>query len=133
MKTRIAFVLGLLAGSAMAAPLPAAERADVIAVLDKLAASTCQFQRNGDWYSGTQAKDHLLRKLAYVEKNASIKTALQFVEVAATKSSSSGDAYQVRCGQAVAQPSAVWLTQQLLAIRAAKPAPAPAVAASIAK
>ncbi len=50
-----------------AAPLPPAARADVDALLTRLQSSGCEFNRNGSWYSGAEAKAHLLKKLDYLE------------------------------------------------------------------
>ena len=49
--------------AAWADPLPPAAKAEVKALLDKLIASSCEFNRNGDWYSAAEAKSHLERKL----------------------------------------------------------------------
>lgn len=83
----------------------------------KLQASGCEFSRNGSWYSGSEARDHLLRKLEYLEGKGTIQSAEQFIELAASRSSSSGKAYQVQCGGQPAVESKVWLTEQLAAIR----------------
>jgi hypothetical protein len=101
-----------------AAATPAPVRAEIEALLAKLQASGCQFNRNGSWYGGSEAKDHLLRKLEYFEREAAIQSTEQFIELAASKSSSSGKPYQVKCGSTVAVESQVWLTVQLAAIRA---------------
>lgn len=88
-------------------------------LLQRLEQSGCQFNRNGSWYPAAQAKSHLLRKLDYVEKHASISTAEKFIEVAASASSSSGKPYQVKCANAAPVSSSSWLGQQLQALRAA--------------
>lgn len=115
-----ALVLGC-APVALCAPLPAAARAEVMALLDRLAASGCRFQRNGSWHAGAEARDHLLQKLEYVEKHASATTAEQFIDLAAARSSISGKPYQVQCADAGPVPSAAWLTRELRALRASKP------------
>jgi hypothetical protein len=114
----IATVAILWCAIAAAAQTSAPVRAEIDAVLAKLQASGCQFNRNGSWYSGSEAKDHLLRKLEYLERNSSISNTEQFIEAAASKSSSSGRAYTVKCGGQSTVASQVWLTQQLSAIRA---------------
>jgi uncharacterized protein DUF5329 len=115
LTTAVASLWFLLASGA---PTPATVRAEIDALLAKLQASGCQFNRNGSWYSGSKAKDHLLGKLEYFESKGSIQSAEQFIELAASKSSSSGKAYQVKCGGESAVASQVWLTQQLAAMRA---------------
>jgi hypothetical protein len=112
-----ATVASLCCFLASAAPTPAPVRAEVEALLAKLQASGCEFGRNGSWYSGSEAKSHLLRKLEYLEGKGTIHSAEQFIELAATKSSSSGQSYQVKCGGQPAIESKVWLTEQLPAIR----------------
>ena len=61
--------------AAQAAPLSAPARTEVDALLARLQASGCQFNRNGSWYSGADAKSHLLRKLEYLEKKDLVKSA----------------------------------------------------------
>lgn len=103
---------------ATAAPTSAPVRVEIEALLTKLQASGCQFNRNGSWYSGSEAKAHLLRKLEYVEGKGTVQSTEHFIEVAASKSSFSGRAYQVRCSGQVPVASQVWLIQQLAVVRA---------------
>jgi hypothetical protein len=92
-------------------------RAEIEVLLARLEASGCEFNRNGAWHSGADAKNHLQRKLRYLEKRGTLRSTEQFIELAATSSSSSGQAYQVKCGGAAAQASAQWLTKELAVIR----------------
>ena len=114
----LATVASFCCAIAHAAQTSAPVRAEIDALLAKLQASGCQFNRNGSWYSGSEAKDHLLRKLEYLEGKGNISSTEQFIELAASKSSSSGKAYSVKCGSKPPVDSQVWLTQQLPAIRA---------------
>jgi hypothetical protein len=110
-------------------PLPPAAKAEVTALLDKLTASSCQFNRNGDWHSAAEAKSHLERKLSYLEDKNLVKTAEQFIDLGASKSSMSGKPYLVRCGGAAPVESKTWLTRELALVRAAgKGASAPSPA-----
>lgn len=118
-KHLVATALLLCCGLSAAAPTAAPVRAEIDAMLGKLQASGCQFNRNGSWYSGAEAKDHLLRKLEYFEGKGTVQNAEQFIELAATKSSSSGKPYQVRCGNEAPVASGQWLTQQLVTLRGA--------------
>ena len=113
-----ALTLAFAAAAAQAAPLPVPARAEVDALLARLQASGCQFNRNGSWYSGAEAKDHLLRKLEYLEKKDMVRSAEQFIDLGAASSSSSGKAYLVKCGAAAPVESKTWLTAELKAIRA---------------
>ena len=117
-RVLIATVVSLWCAVAAAAQTSAPVRAEIDALLAKLQASGCQFNRNGSWYSGSEARDHLLRKLEYLEDKSTVSSTEQFIEVAATESSSSGKAYSVKCGGQSPVASQVWLTQQLPAIRA---------------
>lgn len=108
----------LASAAAVAAPMPAPARAEVEALLGRLQASGCQFNRNGTWYSGADARNHLQRKLEYLAKKDMVRSAEQFIELGATASSSSGQAYSVRCGSAAPVESKVWLGAELKALRA---------------
>jgi hypothetical protein len=103
----------------LSGPTPAPVRSEIDALMTRLESSGCQFQRNGDWHSGAEAKTHLLKKLDAVEGKATVAKTEQFIELAATRSSMSGQPYQVKCGQAAPVPSATWLGAQLQALRAA--------------
>jgi hypothetical protein len=103
---------------ALAAPLPAPARAEVEALLARLQTSGCQFNRNGSWHDAAEARSHLLRKLEYLEKKDMVRSADQFIDLAASTSSSSGKPYLVRCGAAAPVESRAWLAAQLKAIRA---------------
>lgn len=117
-------LLALVAAPVHAAPPPQAER-EIEQLIATLARSGCQFQRNGSWYDAGQAQAHLRKKYAYLRKRDMVASAEQFIERAASESSMSGRAYQIRCGAVAAQPSATWLRARLNEIRA-KPAAAPA-------
>ena len=105
--------------AAWADPLPPAAKAEVTALFGKLTASSCEFNRNGDWHSAAEAKTHLERKLSYLEDKNLVKTAEQFIDLGASKSSMSGKPYLVRCGGAAPIESKAWLTRELAAVRAA--------------
>ena len=115
----------MLTATVGAAPLPVSARAEVDALLTRLQSSGCEFNRNGSWYSGADAKAHLLKKLDYLEGKDLVKTAEQFIERGASGSSMSGKPYLVRCAGKAPVESAKWLTAELRAIR-------PGVAASAA-
>ena len=117
-SVRVALLLGLLASTVVASPTSAPVRAEIDAVLAKLQSSGCQFDRNGSWYSSSEAKNHILRKLDYLEGKTTIQSTEQFIELAASKSSSSGKPYHVKCGTEAALESQQWLNKQLLVIRA---------------
>lgn len=114
-------VLFYSAPSLYAAPLSAGTKEELNQLLARLEKSGCQFNRNGSWYSGAEAKAHLQRKFDHVEKKTPAKTTEEFIDLAASKSSSSGEAYQVKCPDQAAVPSANWLLGQLKTLRAVAP------------
>ncbi|MGQ3054074.1 MAG: DUF5329 family protein [Roseateles sp.] len=65
--TSLILLLGLVA-SASAAPLPPTARAEVDTLLTRLQSSGCEFNRNGSWHAGAEAKVHLLEKLDHLER-----------------------------------------------------------------
>ena len=85
-------------------------------MLGYIIVSKCDFYRNGTWYNSERAEAHLRSKYGYLK--SSINHPEEFIEKAATKSSFTGEPYQVRCGSDAAMPSARWLTQTLTNFRA---------------
>jgi hypothetical protein len=108
-----------LTSLATAAPLPPAARAEVDALIARLAASNCEFNRNGRWHSGAEARAHLLGKLQALEDRNLVNSAEQFIERGASTSSVSGKAYRVRCAGQAPVESAQWLKAELQRARAA--------------
>lgn len=108
---------GLLALAAHAGPPPPAVQAEIDALLVALQDSGCQFERNGSWYSGAEARAHLAGKRAYLERRSAIATAEDFIALAAAESSMSGKPYRVRCPGAEPVDSRAWLQRRLNALR----------------
>jgi hypothetical protein len=96
---------------------PAAKR-EVGQLLDFVAQSDCQFNRNGSWYDAKKARNHLQEKYDYLDHRGKVPDAESFIALAATKSSMSGKAYEVRCGNGPVMPSATWLSTELKRLRA---------------
>jgi len=119
----VVFVLSMLiaCASCIAAELSAASKTEIDALLDRLGASGCQFNRNGTWYGSAKAKSHLARKLDYLIDKKLVESPEQFITLAGTKSSQSGETYLVKCGSENAVPSATWLTAQLQDLRTKNP------------
>lgn len=113
-------ILVLAMTSGMAAELSPASRTEINALLNRLASSGCQFNRNGTWYNPVDARAHLVRKLDYLIEKKQVESTEQFIDLAASSSSSSGKNYQVRCGSQPAVASGVWLKGELQALRAGK-------------
>ena len=115
--TGLLFLSLAVAALAHAGELPPTAKIEIDALLGTLGASECRFYRNGSWYSGSEAKDHLQLKLDYVVKKSGIATSEEFIEKAATKSILSGRPYVMRCPNQEETPSAVWFTHELRRFR----------------
>lgn len=113
----------LLAATAIAAELSEASRREIAELLARVERSGCQFNRSGSWYSGAEARAHLQRKYDYLAARHQLGSAEDFVIHAATKSSMSGEPYQMRCGNAAPTPAATWLDGELRRMRSPPPAP----------
>jgi Family of unknown function (DUF5329) len=96
---------------------PAATKFEIAHLFTVLEASNCQFYRNGSWYGAKDASAHLQSKYMYLKDKDLVPSAEKFIERAATESSLSGKAYQIKCADNVAQASAPWFTAALLKYR----------------
>ena len=113
----VALLVLLAAPALIALPVPASQRVEIDALMVALQTSACEFQRNNLWHNAADAKSHLLRKLGYLEGKNVVQSTEQFIELAASKSSVSGRAYQVKCAGAAPVDSNIWLNTQLKIIR----------------
>ena len=108
----VAFIgLFAVAGGVQAQTSPQANQ-EIKGLLDFVELSECKFVRNGSEYPGPEARAHLEKKLNYLEGKNLVSSAEDFIDLAATKSSMSGKAYQVRCATGV-QPTSTWLKAEL--------------------
>lgn len=79
--------------------------------------SGCEFNRNGSWYAAADVAKHLKTKYEYLAEKNMLTDAESFIEKAASESSISGKAYQVKCkGEQVAS-SREWFAEKLLIFR----------------
>jgi len=120
-KSVLALLLAVSSCAALTAEPSASAKLEVEQLLTRLAASGCQFQRNGAWHGATEARAHLEKKYQYLLSKHLVSTSEEFISLAATKSSTSGKPYSVKCGTQEQVPSAVWMAAQLKEVRAAKP------------
>ncbi len=104
---------------AWAAPPDAQTQVEISHLLSYLAASDCDFYRNGNWYDAPEARDHLQRKLDYLAKRSLVGTTEDFISRAASSSSMSGEEYLVRCPGATPVKSRTWLAEELQRYRTA--------------
>ena len=109
-------LLAMGAGAASAArqeSVPPAVQTEITALLTTLGASQCQFYRNGSWHDGHEAQSHLQMKYDYLAKRGGIHSVEDFIENAASRSSLSGEPYQVKCPHQPPVKSATWLADQV--------------------
>ena len=115
--TKASLLLALAAAfsgaPAVAAPSPNQARGEITHLFDALEKSGCRFGRNGSWYDGAKARSHLASKYDYLSARATVDSAEAFIELAASRSSMSGQAYEVDCPGAGVRPSAQWLKEEL--------------------
>jgi hypothetical protein len=96
---------------------PAATKAEIVHLFSVLEAANCQFNRNGTWYNTKEASGHLQTKYKYLQDKDLVPSAEKFIERAATESSFSGKAYQIKCADNVAQTSNPWFQAALVKYR----------------
>lgn len=122
-RARFASARPTLAALALAVSLtslPAAASPDersskeIDQLLSNIANSGCTFIREGKEYPGSDARRHLEFKLGFVRSR--IDNTEQFITYLASKSSTTGNPYHIRCNgnDTVAQ---AWLEAQLKGIR----------------
>ena len=112
-----AMLICTAASLSQAAESPATKQ-EIAHLFTTLESSNCQFNRNGTWYSAKEASGHLATKYKYLRDKDLVPSAEKFIERAATESSLSGKAYQIKCADNVAQLSAPWFMAALAKYRA---------------
>lgn len=117
----LACLLVLAAGLAHAREPAPDSRNEIEQLFAALAASGCEFNRNGTWYDARRASEHLHRKYDYLLRRGMATTAESFIELAATRSSLSGRPYLVRCEGEAPIPSGAWFQRKLQELRAQPP------------
>lgn len=114
-----------LCGPAMSAAADSAR--EIAHLLDYIQTSGCTFVRNGEAADAPSARAHVARKYDYVSSR--VQSAEDFIRLAATRSSVSGEPYRVRCADGEAA-TGDWLLQELARYRAGR---APTVSVAPAK
>lgn len=104
------------------------EREKIDYLLKQVEDSGLIFIRNGSEYPSKKAAEHLRGKLDYAGDR--IKTARQFIDILASKSSRSGKPYYIKQKDGTLVPSGQWLTRALEELekrqnRTAMPTPTP--------
>lgn len=111
-------LLAFSAAAALAQP-PANVRTEVQGLLQAVEDSGCEFGRNGTWHDSKAAGKHMRGKYDYLVTQDLIATSEDFVERVGTKSSMSGQPYQVRCAGGTTLASGQWLRSRLAQLRGA--------------
>ncbi len=119
MSRALFLAVALSASVAVASEARSGVDREVAHLLGHLEMSDCQFNRNGTWYNGADAAQHINTKYRFLVERDLVETTEQFIERAGTGSSLSGNAYMVRCGDADPVPSADWFLGELTRYRAA--------------
>jgi Family of unknown function (DUF5329) len=112
-----ALLLTALGTTSHAAEIPPTVEREITMLLNAFGTSDCRFYRNGSWYSASDAQAHLTRKYEYLRQKKLIGSTEDFIVTAGTKSSRSGEPYQVQCGREQSVPSSEWLSAVLHRLR----------------
>jgi len=107
-------LLLLLAGSIATALADTTADEEIRALIQAVADSECEFNRNGALHTAEAAAEHL--ELKYSRGKRYADSAEAFIERLASKSSWSGKPYQMICDGEV-KPAGDWLTSTLATIR----------------
>jgi len=119
-------LLALAAGPRAHAATGDVER-EVTHLIQFVQHSGCRFYRNGSWYLGEKAGQHMRLKYDYLEQRGQIIRTEDFITKAASRSSASGQEYRVRCRNGADLSTGTWLKNELARYRALPPATIPAV------
>ncbi len=92
-------------------------KAEIEHLFTHLEKSGCEFNRNGSWYTASEAAAHLKKKYDYLVKKDMITDAESFIDKAASESSISGKPYQVKCDGKPIVNSKEWFSEELLSFR----------------
>ena len=80
-------------------------------LLDYVANTDCQYDRNGSIYDGSEAWNHINMKYEYYKND--IDTTEDFIKYAATKSKMSGEKYKIHCPGEEPEYAGDWLLIEL--------------------
>ena len=84
-------------------------------LIDYVAATECQYERNGTLHNGQEAVEHIQKKYNYFKKR--IKSAEDFIKYSASQSTMSRKAYTVHCQGKPTQKTQDWLLAELANFR----------------
>ncbi len=92
-------------------------RREIDQLIAYLETSECEFNRNGEWHDSRDAGKHLRRKRKHIEREVESLSGEDFIAEAASKSSMTGQPYQVRCPGKPVESSADWFGAELQRMR----------------
>lgn len=104
-------LLALIYTEGVPAELSDVHAREVQHLLEYLRTSGCAMERNGERHSGEDAYAHVMKKYDYFRDD--IGTSEEFIELAATKSTMSGEYYLVVCPDAAPMRTRDWLLEEL--------------------
>jgi len=122
--TVFALLLGLVSALSVHAQAETDAQVEINFLLGYIGGSGCEFYRNGTWHDAQAAQAHLKDKYRYLIATGLVATAEDFIEKAATKSSFTGEPYQVRCNGGASATTQIWLRKELVRFRAFNKKPA---------
>jgi hypothetical protein len=120
MKKILLALLFACSGNAFATNINPSTQQEIQYLFKALESSDCKFNRNGSWYAPTEASAHLQKKYKYMADHNYISTTESFIDNAASKSSMSGKAYEVKCGDGKPVESKQWFINTLKSYRTEK-------------
>ena len=111
-------LVSLIAGGILlfSANAHASSKTEIGHLLEFVATTDCQYERNGSFHSGMEAVEHIKKKYDYYVDD--IKTAEDFIKYSATKSVMSGKYYLAHCANNAPIKSRDWLLNELKEYRA---------------
>jgi len=112
-----ALALGLLPMQLARAETPVSVKLEVNFLLGFIEGSECAFYRNGTWHDSKAAQAHIRDKYKYLAAGNLIHSTEEFIDKAASQSSLTGQAYQVKCNGGAAMESKQWLRSELARMR----------------
>lgn len=113
----LALMVGLLLVPLARAEPPKSVQVEVSFLLGYIEGSGCLFYRNGSWHDSKAAQVHIRDKYKYLAARSQINSTEEFIEKAATKSSFTGQAYEVKCNGGMPVTSNLWLRDELARLR----------------
>ena len=110
--------LFLILLSALSLNVFASSEDEINHLLNFVASTDCQYERNGTLHNGKEAVEHINKKYAYYLDD--IESTEDFIKYSATKSMMSGKYYKIHCGSKPSVNSQDWLLTELSVYRKAQ-------------